>query len=259
MRKTAFVNGFEMEYDVFGQGEKTMVIIPGLSVKSVMLSAEAVESAYASFAQDHTVYMFDVRKNVPEGYSLFDFAEDTAAVMKSLGIEKADLFGASMGGMVSLMITAGHPELVSRLMVAATKSRKTESDPGTITLWREDAEAKDRKKLAEDMTDLIYCEETLKAFRETLLEGLKDITEEELRRTEILTKAIDAFDGYDRLGKITCPVFAVGSEGDRVFGTEGVREIAEATGGELYIYREYGHGLYDEAPDFRDRMHAFFS
>ena len=35
----------EMEYFKFGQGEKTMVILPGLSVISVMKSAHAVEEA----------------------------------------------------------------------------------------------------------------------------------------------------------------------------------------------------------------------
>lgn len=48
-----------MDYIVFGEGEKKFVIIPGLSVHSIMSFADAVEEAYKDFSEDYTVYLFD--------------------------------------------------------------------------------------------------------------------------------------------------------------------------------------------------------
>ena len=90
---------FEMDYFRFGGGEKTMVILPGLSVQSVMGAARAVAEEYAVMRDDFTVYLFDRRKNLPARYSVYDMAKDTAEAMQSLGLRELCLFGASQGGM----------------------------------------------------------------------------------------------------------------------------------------------------------------
>jgi hypothetical protein len=71
----------EMEYFKFGQGEKTMVILPGLSVISVMKSAHAIEEAYAPMTSDFTIYVLDRRLDMPEVYTISDMASDTVSVI----------------------------------------------------------------------------------------------------------------------------------------------------------------------------------
>lgn len=44
--KTVQTDGFEMEYFCFGHGKEPLVILPGLSVQSVMGAADAVADAY---------------------------------------------------------------------------------------------------------------------------------------------------------------------------------------------------------------------
>ena len=56
---------FSMDYFRFGHGKETLVILPGLSVQSVMGFADAVAEAYQMFADDYTVYVFDRRKELP--------------------------------------------------------------------------------------------------------------------------------------------------------------------------------------------------
>ena len=43
---------WSMEYFRFGEGRKTMVILPGISVKSVMGFADAVAKQYEIFAKE---------------------------------------------------------------------------------------------------------------------------------------------------------------------------------------------------------------
>src|SRR4051794_2519016 len=46
-------------------------------------------------------------------------ADDTAGVMRHLGIERADVVGYSMGGAVALQLAIRHPAAVRRLVVAS--------------------------------------------------------------------------------------------------------------------------------------------
>lgn len=258
MIKSASVNGFRMEYSVFGQGSRPLVIIPGLSLKSVLLSAQSIAAAFADFEPDFTVYMFDVRQDLPDAYTIDMFADDTAAVIRSLGINRAAVYGASMGGMVAQALTVRHPDLVSRLEIASSRCRKTANTPDTIARWHELAAAKDLSRLVPDMLEHIYSPRTIRKYKDAMLLANAGITAEELRRCRILTDAIDRFDYDEELAKITCPVLITGSDGDLVFGPDSAPLLAEKTRGELFMYpAEFGHAVYDESPDFLPRLHRF--
>ncbi|PTQ87873.1 alpha/beta fold hydrolase [Agitococcus lubricus] len=51
----------------------------------------------------------------PAPYNLYDMAADTVGLMSSLGIERAHIIGASMGGMIGQIIAAKYPERVISL------------------------------------------------------------------------------------------------------------------------------------------------
>ena len=111
---------FTMDYIRFGHGEGVFVIIPGLSVQSVMPLADMVADAYKILTEDYTVYMFDRRKDLPKVYTVRDMAKDTAAAMRELGLKDVVLYGASQGGMISSVIALENPDLISRLVLAST-------------------------------------------------------------------------------------------------------------------------------------------
>jgi pimeloyl-ACP methyl ester carboxylesterase len=68
-----------------------------------------------------------VTRRLPDQqYSLSDMADDTAVLMRELGIAPAHVVGASMGGMIGQMLAAEHPELVRSLtsIMSTTGSRR---------------------------------------------------------------------------------------------------------------------------------------
>ena len=115
----------KMKWFSFGSGSKAFVIIPGLSVKSVMESADAIAEASGIFAENYTVYVFDRKEDITSPYSITDMADDTVTVMKALGLDNVILFGASQGGSISLAIASSYPEMVSRLILGSTTARIT--------------------------------------------------------------------------------------------------------------------------------------
>ena len=44
-----------MNYVRFGSGKRNLIILPGLSVQSILLSANAVESAFKAFEKDFSI------------------------------------------------------------------------------------------------------------------------------------------------------------------------------------------------------------
>lgn len=236
-----------------------MVIVPGLSTSFVTDGAQAVADGFAAFAEAYTVYLFDVREDVPENYTLQQMGEDLAEAMQSLGLKNADLYGCSMGGMESICLAAAHPELVEKLAVAASACHANENSDAVLGQWVALAEAGDRAALMADMGQKIYSEAVYEASKDAFAAMADGLTEELLARFIHSTAAMLHMDLRAEAAAIGCPVLVIGSEGDRVLTVEASRKIAEITGGELYVYgAEYPHAVYDEAPDVRERVKAFF-
>jgi pimeloyl-ACP methyl ester carboxylesterase len=251
-----------MEFCRFGKGDRTLVIVPGLSVQSVMPSANLIAEAYKELADDFTVYVFDRRKGVlPEGYSVADMAEDTAAAMEALSIEQADVFGASQGGMITLKLAADHPELVHKIIVGSSAARVSEDPQAVIESWIDLAQEGNAKDLYLLFGETIYPEDVYEGYKDALIQAAETVTEEDLARFVILAGALKGLDLREDIARITCPALVIGSETDKVFGREGSDDIAAGLTASpdcrLYIYDAYGHAVYDLAPDYKTRMRDF--
>lgn len=256
---TARVNGSEVKTAVLLGGTRPFVILPGLSPRSILRSAPAVECMYRNKAKDMRLYLVDRREEVPDDYSIEGIADDTAAALYALGVRNAAVFGASQGGMIAQALAAKYPELVSALVLGSTTSKTNPTVLKVIGHWADLAEAGEGDRLAHEMTGNICSETMLARFGDVLAAGAKDLTEAELRRFAILARTCLNFDAEPYLKNITCPVLVLGSKGDRVMTPEASIRLAELTKAELYLYGpEFGHIVYDEASDYIDRMMLFF-
>lgn len=258
--KTISDGNMEMDYTVFGEGNKSFIILPGLSIHSVMGSAELIADAYKDFSNEYTIYVFDRAKNIKEGYNIKDMADDTAKAMKALNIKDADIFGASQGAMIGLYLAIDYPELVHKLILGSTTAKSNDKFNTVINEWINLAKQKEETKLLESFVDNVYSEATLKEYRDILISSNSNISDEEYERFIILANACVDFNCYDDLSNIKCPVLVLGSKGDKVVGVDGSIEIADALNCEIYLYDEnYGHGVYDEATDYRNRCLEFLN
>ena len=259
--ETVKTAGFEMQYFRFGTGARPFVILPGLSVQSVMGAAEAVAGAYADFAEDYTVYVFDRRSELPDTYSVYQMGLDTAEAMRALGLYGADVFGASQGGMMAQVIAIEAPELVHRLVLGSTTSHIKPEDEPVFDEWLQMARAKDGPALYDAFGKAIYPEAVYEQYRDALLAAGATVTEEEFRRFITLTEGMRGFNVTDRLDRIQCPVLVIGVLEDAVLESDATMEIAvkldEKPGFSLYLYTGYGHAAFDTAPDYRERMLRF--
>lgn len=120
-------NGIEIEYDEHGRpGDPPVLLIMGLSAQMV-----AWDEEFVALLADHglRVIRFDNRDiglstwfddaGVPDpaagglpapAYSLADMAADAAGLLDALGIDRAHIVGASMGGMIAQTFAIAYPQ-----------------------------------------------------------------------------------------------------------------------------------------------------
>ena len=257
---TAEVGDTQMAYCRFGTGEKDMVILPGVSVTPVTASGELIAQSFAQFADEYTVWLFDVPDVLPEDCTVDALADETAAVMQSLGIEHACIFGASMGGMMAQCIAAEYPELAGRLVLGSTEAYCCDVMNERVSEWLALAQAGSGEELAMTMARDIYTPEIVEANLEAFEAQGQAYTDEQLQRLAVLANALIQFDIRERLDNITCPVLVLACEGDEIMPCDVQRQLAEAVDAEYYCYGpEYSHAVYDEAEDYHDRMYDFFT
>ena len=118
---TASVNGIDMYYATYGEGEPVLLIHGGLG------HADIWANQVIDLMQDHKVIVADSRghgrssrNDQPFGYDLM--AEDYVALLDHLGIDKTALVGWSDGGIIGFDIAMKHPERLTKLFAHAANS-----------------------------------------------------------------------------------------------------------------------------------------
>jgi len=107
-------NGLSLHYEQQGAGEP-LILIPYLAADNACYAFQVAE-----YARHFTCISLDLRgtgesQTTEEPYSTRDLAEDVAAVMAALKIERAHVAGLSLGSAVGMWLAAKHPANVKSL------------------------------------------------------------------------------------------------------------------------------------------------
>ena len=110
-RGHAPVNGFEMHYEISGQGNPAVYIHAAWGHGSVHPVLTANRRWIAPDLQGH-----GRTPDIDRPLSFEQSADDVAALLRHLEIEQADIFGESFGGVIAMCLALRHPDLVRRLV-----------------------------------------------------------------------------------------------------------------------------------------------
>lgn len=250
---------FEMRYVHFGNrlGDP-VVILPGLSIKSVMESYQAIARQYTIFADNSDVYLFDRREDVPQGYDMDTMAEDTIKAMDTVGIRNAYLLGVSQGGMLAQLIAVKRPDLVKKMVLCSTAANVEPEEENRIKDWMILAQQGRREELAMAFARLVYSPEIVEENSQLFADMATSFTEDELARFVIMAGATTGFDLREKLKEINCPTLVIAGDSDRIFSVKKAEELAEMVKGDLYIYENGSHAVYDEKANFPERIFIYF-
>ncbi len=249
---------FQMRFFRFGKPHaRPLVLLPGLSIKPVADSADAVAAAYADLAQHCEVFVFERRDDLPAVYDIRDMAADTAAALDLLGIRGAVVMGVSQGGMIAQCLALTRPELVGALVLCSTAAAVKGKGERVLQTWIDLAESGNATALMRSFAETIYTDAFYARYKTAFDRLAQTVTPAELERFVRLAKGTPGFNVEGKLSAVRCPALVLGARGDRVFGAAPSEELAKALGAKLVIYEDYGHAVYDEAPDLHSHILAF--
>ena len=119
----ANVNGLNLYYETHGTGRPLVLLHGGLG------SGEMFAPIMPQLAEHHQVIAADLQghgrtADIDRPLDIRLMADDIAALIDHLGLERPDVVGYSLGGGVALQTAARHPASVRRLVVVSANVRR---------------------------------------------------------------------------------------------------------------------------------------
>ncbi len=246
---TAGLDGLELYYEERGSG-RPLLLVPGIP---------AVASDWAPLAErlgeSRRVIALDNRGSgqstvTPGPYSTASLAADAVALLDHLGIERADVFGMSLGGMIAQEIALTRPDRVDRLVLGCTHCGVRHAAP----MPRETGRA-----FAMDTDDWETRMRALAPFAfarsvdSTLLDGFvekkaRDVQDREGYRAQIA--AALSHDTWDRLPRIERHTLILTGDDDQVIPAASSHVLHERIPDSLlYVVVGAGHLFFVERLD----------
>ena len=175
--------------------------------------------------------------------------------MEQLGVEKADIFGVSMGGMIAQYLAIDFPEKVNKLILTVTSARPNPILTESVGEWVSLARVGNHTAFMDSNVRRIYSEKYYRSNK-WLVPIMGKLTKpKSYDRFFVQADACLTHDAYDSLLRIKAPTLVIGGGKDKALGGAASKEIAAGIpGAELWMYEQWGHGLYEEAKDFNRRV-----
>jgi pimeloyl-ACP methyl ester carboxylesterase len=255
--------GVEVFYEVFGEGEPTVVLLPTWSI----VHSRHWKAQVPYLSRHFRVVTFDGRgsgrSDSPEGaeaYTPLEFAQDTVAVMDAVGVDAAVLVSLSMGANWSLVVQAFNPERVlgAAFIGPATPfgaghvqrqvhnfDEELDTDAGWAKYnkhyWQRDyagfldfffSQALNEPHSTKQIEDCVGwgLETTAETLIDTI-EGMRLMGTPEQMRQQLIGLCAGS----------RCPVLVISGEEDAITPPEWAAELAERTNGTLVQLDGAGH------------------
>ena len=143
----AEVNGLNLYYETMGTGRPLILLHGGLG------SGEMFGSVRSTLAESHQLIIPDLQghgrtADIDRPIDIRLMADDIAALIDHLGLEKPDVVGFSLGGGVALQTAVKYPDKVGRLVVASAHVWRSAIPPEMLA-----QQAQVNAAAAEFMTD----------------------------------------------------------------------------------------------------------
>lgn len=216
MARVAIGDGVELEHAISGDGELLLLVMgTGGSMPLWQPVLPALEGRHRVIAYDHRG--LGASPPSPGPVSTASLADDAAALMDQLGVERAHVLGWSLGSAVSQELAINHPDKVASLVLYATWGRPDGFMRSIVTAMRAAWEYGTPEEYI-TATALCFSPEALDSPEfEQLFEEFAGAfpQNDEQRRTMVAQLEADiAHDTLDRLGGVACPTLVLAGEQD---------------------------------------------
>jgi pimeloyl-ACP methyl ester carboxylesterase len=255
----AMRDGVRLEWELFGEGEPTIFLLPTWSI----IHSRHWKFQVPYLARHARVLVMDGRGNGGsdrppdrEAYSDQEFAADALAVMDATDTERAALVSLSSGSRWALLLAAGHPERVSAAVFIAPSAALVPDRPELVEAvlhfmeprdsyegwWKVNAHywLQDHRGFLDFFFSTVFSEpHSTKPIEDSIKWGL-DTTAETLVATA-LADWLRGEQAQQLAERVSCPVLVIHGDQDGISPIGRGQALATASGGQLLTMEGSGH------------------
>ncbi|MDB4959830.1 MAG: alpha/beta fold family hydrolase [Myxococcales bacterium] len=116
-------NGIDLYYEVHGTGKPLILLHGGFA------TADSFGALVPGLEKDHQVIAVELQghghtADIDRPFTYQNMADDVAALIAQLKLERADVMGYSLGGGVALQLAIRHPEVVRSLVLVSSAYKR---------------------------------------------------------------------------------------------------------------------------------------
>ncbi|HEY7758629.1 MAG TPA: alpha/beta hydrolase [Burkholderiales bacterium] len=254
-----------LNYDQQGSGEP-LVLIPYLAADYACYAFQV-----ADYSKRFTCISVDLRgtgeSDKPSGvYSTEMFADDVAALMQAIGIEKAHVSGLSLGAAVGIWLAAKHPARVKSLSLHSGWPKSDAYLKTVVQGWQVMARAMNsvQEMVIQGIFPWCFTPE-LYAQKPDYIQALSDFVRGRPKQPiDAFIQESDAVINHDaeaQLAQIRAPTQITFGRHDLVTSTRFADRLKNGIkGSELHVFEDCSHApLYENVPAFNEKTLAFLN
>jgi 3-oxoadipate enol-lactonase len=255
-------NGIDLYYELHGPEEAEVLVLSN----GVLMSTASWAYQTPVLSQRYRLILYDCRgmwlsEHPPGPYSMELHADDLAALLDALGIERAHIGGTSYGAEVSMVFALRYPERAQSLIVTAAVSHLDPLLMGLADIWIEAARSHDPELLFKVVYPLTFSEAWIAANQEAL-----DLARQRYEALDF-DALLELFLCFSRLDitadlhHITAPTLVVAGELDALKSRKYADVIArEIPGAEYALIPNAGHAaMWERAGVFNSLILGFLA
>lgn len=242
----AGIGDIVIDYEERGSGKPLLLItgIPSVGDDWAPLAGPLSES--------RRVITFDNRgcgssTVTPGPYSMQQMAADAAGLLDHLGIERADVFGISMGGMIAQELALERPDKVDHLVLGCTHAgiRHSERAPEeTMEAFR--MQTDDWSERVRALSKVSFAQGIDPRAHDLFVEKKKGDVQN-LEGYGAQFAAVFSHDTYDRLPQLQMPVLVLTGDDDRIIPAGSSRPLVDQIpNARLHVIENAGHLFFIE-------------
>ena len=260
---TVRANGIDIYYEIQGEGEP-LVLIPYLAADQACYAFQV-----ADYAKHFTCFTVDLRgaglSSKPEGtYTTELLADDVAAFMQAVGVDRAHVAGQSLGAATGMWLAAKQPARVKSLSLHSSWPNTDPFLRVVVDMWRIMAQGLDSVTEMVIKGILPWClTPELYASRPEYVDSLADFVRSRpmppvdafLRQSE----AVLTHDARHVLGSIVAPTLITFGQRDMVTSTRFAEPLTDGIADcELAVFADCAHApIYERVDEFNQRTVKF--
>ena len=190
-----------------------------------------------------------------ECYSIEAFADDAAAVLDEAQIDRAHVFGVSMGGMIAQRFAQRHGGRARGIAIGCSHAGGDSVVPPRKEIWQLlkllPDENMDAREVARRQEAAYYTEAFRQEHRELIDEQFRAVNASPTPDFAVQghLRAMEDFDGHRELAAIKAPTLVISGDSDLLIVPENSRLLATGiSGAELCVLPDAAHFFWVEKP-----------